>query len=262
MPAASTASAEKRSRAGLPPPVRACWIFVPVVIAVALFAIDHASDADRALARLAYDAQARAFPLRANFWLDVVMHHWAKAAVITLGGALAAALVLSSVLPGLRAQRRVLLFLVLAMSLAPLAVTLAKSVSARHCPWDIDEFGGLVPYARLFAPAARDSPPGRCFPAGHASTGFALLAFYFAACARGRTNTARIALATGLGAGLALGFGRVLQGAHFPSHVLWSGLLCWTVMVLLYPLLLRKRSGADSNDIGQVRLPAKLDGTA
>jgi membrane-associated PAP2 superfamily phosphatase len=31
-----------------------------------------------------------------------------------------------------------------------------------------------------------------------------------------------------------LGYGRVLQGAHFPSHVAWSGLLCWIVMVALY----------------------------
>lgn len=250
MPAATIVSSKGRASPtpAVPAvPLRARWIVVPLLIAIVLIAIDHTTDMDRTLTRWAYDAQTRTFPLRTAFWLDVVMHHWTKDVVITLGGLLAAALVVSSILPVLSGQRLVLLFVVLAMSLAPLAVTLAKSVSARHCPWDIDEFGGLVPYTRMFEPAVPDSPAGHCFPAGHASTGFALLALYFAAYANGRKKAARIALAVGLGAGLALGFGRVLQGAHFPSHVLWSGLLCWVVMVLLYRLVLRKKLGSDAN---------------
>lgn len=169
------------------------------------------------------------------------MHHWTKAAVITLGCLIAASLVLSYVLPVLRAQRAVLLFLVLAMSLAPLSVTLGKALSARHCPWDIDEFGGVVSYTRLLEPIASDTPAGHCFPAGHASTGFALMAFYFAAYASRKRRAARHALLIGIAAGLLLGLGRVLQGAHFASHVLWSALICWTVMVLLYVLILHNR---------------------
>jgi membrane-associated PAP2 superfamily phosphatase len=113
-------------------------------------------------------------------------------------------------------------------------------MSTRHCPWDVDEFGGLVPYTKLFEPMAPNVKAGHCFPAGHASTGFALMAFYFAAYSRRIRKAALIALAIGIAAGLALGFGRVLQGAHFVSHVLWSGLLCWTIMVVLYMLCMRE----------------------
>ena len=42
----------------------------------------------------------------------------------------------------------------------------------------------------------------------------------------------------GLIAGLALGFGRMAQGAHFLSHVLWSGIVCWFVLLALYALIL------------------------
>ena len=38
----------------------------------------------------------------------------------------------------------------------------------------------------------------------------------------------------GFAAGLLLGMARVVQGAHFLSHNLWSGLVCWLVILALY----------------------------
>ena len=216
------------------------WVVVPALLAIVLLVLNAATDLDRVLTRLVFDAPSAGFPLRTNFWLDVVMHHWAKYAVASLGCLVAASLVLSFVLPTLRRERRLLLFLTLALALAPLSVAVGKASSVRHCPWDVDEFGGFVPYTRLFEPPTPGVEPGHCFPAGHASTGFALLAFYFAAYARRMRSTARVLLAIGIAAGLALGFGRMLQGAHFLSHVLWSGLLCWMVMVVLYMIVMRE----------------------
>ena len=209
------------------------WLWVPAVLAVALFVLDRVTDLDRTLTRYAFDTATSEFPMRGDFWIDVVMHHWAKYAVAMVGCLALGALVLTFALPALRFDRRILLFLVLAIGLAPLSVTLAKAASAQHCPWDVEEFGGYVPYTHLFEAHASSDRPGHCFPAGHASTGFALMAFYFAAHRR-RSAAAPLALAGGAGAGLVLGYGRVLQGAHFPSHVAWSGLMCWMVMVALY----------------------------
>jgi membrane-associated PAP2 superfamily phosphatase len=223
------------------------WITIPLLIATLLLILDLTTDLDRTLTRYAYDAHSAGFPLRNNYWLDVVMHHWTKYAVVTVGFLAAAAFVLSYALPPLEPHRRVLLFLALAIALAPLSVTVGKAASARHCPWDVEEFGGLVPYTRMFEPIAPAVKPGHCFPAGHASTGFALMAFYFAAYARGMRKAAAAALTIGIAAGLVLGAGRVLQGAHFASHVVWAGLVCWAVMVILYAMLYgvaaRKPSG-------------------
>jgi membrane-associated PAP2 superfamily phosphatase len=216
------------------------WVVVPAVLAIALLILNAATDLDRVLARLVFDASSAGVPLRTNFWLDVVMHHWAKYAVASLGCIVAGSFFLSFILPTLRPQRRLLMFLALALALAPLSVTLGKAASVRHCPWDVDEFGGFVPYTRLFEPPTPGVDPGHCFPAGHAATGFALLAFYFAAYARRMRSTARVLLAIGITTGLALGFGRMLQGAHFLSHVLWSGLLCWIVMVMIYMIVMRE----------------------
>lgn len=217
------------------------WLLVPAGIAGIALVLGEVSDVDRTLVRLFYDPLTASFPLRTTFWFDVVMHHWAKYLVAAVGGVVVARYVLSWVRPGLRRDRRLLLFLVLAITLAPLSVTIGKAVSDRHCPWDVEDFGGAVPYTTFLEPIARNVKPGHCFPAGHASTGFTLMAFYFAAYARGRRHAARWLLALGVGAGVLLGLGRVAQGAHFPSHVVWSGVMCWMVMVILYVAIMRSR---------------------
>lgn len=222
------------------------WVIGPLLLALMAIVLGEGTDIDRAVTRLAYDSGASMFPLRHAFWLDVIMHHWAKYAVATLGVVMLAAFMLSFALHALAPHRRVLLFIVLAMSLAPLSVTAGKAMSTTHCPWDVVEFGGLVPYSGglLTPPPPAGIEPGHCFPAGHASTGFALMAFYFAAFALRRQRAARILLLTGLAAGLILGMGRVLQGAHFVSHVVWAGGYCWAVMVLLYRLVLHPHVNA------------------
>jgi membrane-associated PAP2 superfamily phosphatase len=237
-------NAESVSSMAPRPPV--WWFVVPALIAIALIAVEQTSDIDREITRFFADPATRAFPLRHSFALEEVMHHWAKYAVMTMGALIGAALVLTYVLPPWKTQRRILFFLLLSIGLAPLSVTIAKAVSNRHCPWDIDEFGGLVPYARLLEPMANAVGPGHCFPAGHASTGFALMAFYFAVFALGKPQFARAALVGGVSAGLVLGLGRVVQGAHFASHVVWSGVLCWAVMLLLYCAIVSARPVRDA----------------
>jgi membrane-associated PAP2 superfamily phosphatase len=217
------------------------WFVAPVALAVMLVAIEATTDLDREITRYLFDPLTRSFPLRHTFLLEDVMHRWAKYVVITIGALMAAGFVLTYILPRWKAWRRVLVFVLLSISLGPLSVTAGKALSNRHCPWDIDEFGGSAPYTRLLEPLPKGVEAGRCFPAGHSSTGFALLAFYFAAYALGWRRTAALALAAALTAGGVLGFGRIVQGAHFMTHVPWAGIYCWTVMALLYRLVLAQR---------------------
>lgn len=113
--------------------------------------------------------------------------------------------------------------------LAVSTVSVLKSLSHTSCPWDLTEFGGFAHYAshwRLLFGA--DGGSGRCFPAGHASTGFTFIGGYFAfrhtAPARARGWMLGAVLA-----GLALGLTQQIRGAHFMSHTLWTGWLCWCV---------------------------------
>lgn len=130
-------------------------------------------------------------------------------------------------------------YVLVALLVAPAMVSLAKQLTDRPCPWDIAEFGGGVRHYGLFAPAPPGARPLACFPAGHASGGFALLAFALAAgaaplaagAAEARRRRALVLawFCVSVAAGTLLGTVRVLQGAHFVSHVLWSAWLVWLV---------------------------------
>ena len=181
----------------------------------------------------------RVFPLRTTFLLDTVLHHWTKYVVASIACLAWAGYLLTYTVPVLQPRRRELLFLGLGLALAPAAVAALKLLSARHCPWDIVQFGGFAPYLRLLEATPMGLTAGHCFPAGHATTGFSLMAFYFVGWSSGQRGTSWAGLAAGLIAGLGLGFGRMAQGAHFLSHVLWSGLVCWIVLVALYALILQ-----------------------
>jgi membrane-associated PAP2 superfamily phosphatase len=207
-----------------------------LILAAGMLALE-ATSVDRTVADWFFDANAGVFPLRHSVFLEVALHQWAKQIVVSIAGGAIAALALSHVLPSLRRQRRVLLYLVLALTLAPLSVALLKAASLRHCPWSLVQYGGFAPYFGLFDAAPPGLGAGNCFPAGHASTGFCLMAFHFAGHAMRSRRLGQWGLYGGIAAGLALGLGRMAQGAHFLSHVLWSGIVCWMVIVVLYVMI-------------------------
>lgn len=161
--------------------------------------------------------------------------HWLLTSVLHQGGRLLAwllALLLSLGLWWPRGPLRRLswsarLQLVLSCWLAVLVVSLLKGASATSCPWDLQTFGGVARYqAHWLGFWQSDGGGGHCFPAGHASAGFAFVGGYFAFRAQAPVIARRWLLAA-LGAGLLLGLSQQLRGAHFMSHTLWSGLLCW-----------------------------------
>ena len=128
-------------------------------------------------------------------------------------------------------------FLLVAMLLSSGTVGLLKSVSPHTCPWDIQAYGGTDLYMPLFSswPQAK---LGKCFPAGHATTGFGLMAIYLL------TRRAGFRYAYGYWlAALILGFGfgwvQMMRGAHFLSHTLWSAWWVWLVELLVFALWLR-----------------------
>ena len=223
---------------GLPAPRYRLWFMLPLAVAAGLLELDRTS-LDLAIAARLYDPASHGFPLRTTFLFDTLLHHWTKYVVASIACLACCGYLLTFAVPVLRPRRRDLLYLGLSLVLAPAAVAGLKLLSHRHCPWDIVQFGGFAPYLGLLDAAPAGLASGHCFPAGHATTGFSLMAFYFVAVASEQATLSRAGLVVGLGAGFGLGFGRMAQGAHFFSHVLWSGLVCWVVLVALYFAVLR-----------------------
>jgi membrane-associated PAP2 superfamily phosphatase len=124
----------------------------------------------------------------------------------------------------LAVERRAQLALTTLVSL--LVVSTLKLHSLTSCPWELQEFGGTVAYVSHWAWGMRDGGSGGCFPAGHASAGFAFIGGFFA-FRHTLPRTAQRWLAGALLAGLVLGLAQQVRGAHFMSHTLWTAWLCW-----------------------------------
>ncbi|MDO4682129.1 MAG: phosphatase PAP2 family protein [Lautropia sp.] len=134
-----------------------------------------------------------------------------------------------------------LLYLVLAGVLSTSLVSLLKATSQMDCPWHLTRYGGSLPLVGLFESRPAGMPRAACFPAGHASAGYAWVCLYFVARMREK-GWHWIGLSIGLLAGLVFGFTQQLRGAHFLSHDLWSLVICWLVSLGLY-VLMRKKAG-------------------
>lgn len=220
--------------------IRHAWwpllVILPILVGLEFTTIDQL------ITDQFFDSVSRHFPLRDNFWLEVVMHHWLKYLVVVVAVIVLMGWVLSFRNVKLVPWRSHLLYAFVAMVLASVTISGLKAVSSKHCPNDLEMYGGYAPYTRLFDFAAEGVRDGRCFPGGHSSTGFVLFAFYFV-WRRRRPQLAKVALFVAIVAGMALGFGRVMQGAHFLSHQLWTAVICWYVVLFCYWLLLYRREG-------------------
>ncbi len=123
--------------------------------------------------------------------------------------------------------------LVFSLMLVPMCVSALKATTNVACPRSLEQFGGELPYIKVlesYPEMSRPKSRQRCFPAGHASGGFALmsLAFLF-----NSPRQRRIAWVSGVLAGWIAGGYKMAIGDHFFSHTLVSMLLAWFIINLI-----------------------------
>ncbi len=215
-------------------------VLVPLALGLLAWLAAY-SGLDRAVTDLFYDVRLARFPAHESYWLELLGHRVAKIAIWVVAlGMLAAAFATERIRQNPHEQRAIGLA-VLAMALGPMMVSMLKYTTGHHCPWDLLAYGGFADVSRDWFVASADA--GRCFPSGHASAGFALIALYFLGHAIDRPRLARVGLIAAIVVGTAFSAVRVIQGAHFVSHNLWAAAIDWFVAALVFtPLLARKRA--------------------
>jgi membrane-associated PAP2 superfamily phosphatase len=130
-----------------------------------------------------------------------------------------------------RQYRRACLLLVLAVALGPglLVNGLLQPLWGRPRPRHIEQFAGTQPYRPWWQPGGPGA--GKRFPSGHAAMGYVLLAGAVLVSGGRRVWLGRLALGGALAYGTLVGIARVVQGGHFASDVVWSGLLMYLTVL-------------------------------
>jgi membrane-associated PAP2 superfamily phosphatase len=200
-----------------------------LVVSGLLFAyIAHSGTFDFWVSQHFFDPVANNFPMEKNRTLFFLGHTVLKK-ITVVGWILCIPLAIASTwVQRLRPWRGALwTFVVMAGATAQLVQSL-KGASVHACPYDLAMYGGKEMWFPLFDAVANVVHKGQCWPGGHASAGFGIIAGYFALRTQ-QPRWARWALITGLVLGSVMGAVQVVRGAHFISHNLWSLWLTWAM---------------------------------
>ena len=204
------------------------WLIASTAGLVTVLAWD-ASGFDIALAH--FFGGTENFPFRHSYALAAVLHSgarnlsWVVFIVLTAG-----AIFPFGFFRSLTSRERIQFPTTILLCVA--AIGLIKLISRTSCPWELQIFGGVQPYVSHWNFGQFDGGGGHCFPAGHASAGFAFMGGYFA-LQRRRPRLANFWLSVAFVTGVILGVSQQFRGAHFASHTLWTAWICWTVAGLI-----------------------------
>lgn len=147
--------------------------------------------------------------------------------------------------------------LALTTLIALLVVSGIKLHSHTSCPWDLQQFGGVASHVSHWAWGVADGGTGGCFPAGHASAGFAFFGGFFA-FRQVLPKTAWRWFAGAVLTGCILGLAQQIRGAHYMSHTLWTAWFCWTVAAVVDVAVSQRLARIASHVRGRAPLRAGL----
>ncbi|MDP8232227.1 MAG: phosphatase PAP2 family protein [Candidatus Zophobacter franzmannii] len=172
--------------------------------------------------------------LRKSFpWHQLYNYGNIPALLLTLGSLIV--LTLSFFKPHLEKFQKLTVYFILVMIIGPgiLVNSVLKQNWGRPRPREVVEFGGKYQFEKVLD--YDKSSGGNSFPCGHASMGF----FFFAPAIAFRNKKLKFytLLLFAWILGLAIGYGRMVQGGHFASDVIWSGMLVYWVSYLMFYIL-------------------------
>jgi len=206
-------------------------IFLPLALLLVATALIRVFGLDMRLAARFHDSQNGWF-LGSNWLVQLLYHYgtWPSIIVAIVAGIV---WVTSAFNNRLRSNRQLAMFVALTMVVGPgLLVNLVfKEHYGRPRPREVTEFGGHREFAPVLEPHVGEG--GQSFPSGHAAMGFFWLSLGIFYCERNR----RLALASvvlGLVHGVCMGIGRIAQGAHWLSDILWAAGMVYVAAWAVY----------------------------
>ncbi|MCB5184957.1 phosphatase PAP2 family protein [Methylobacillus gramineus] len=212
-----------------------------LISALLLLFLEHFTEMDLQLEDWFFDKHLNDFPWRNAWFATDFAHEWLKSIIINSGLLMLALVIIDRVYRIRQISdfvRYRLQLIALSSVLVPAVIRGLKRHSALSCPWEIERYGGHLPYLKMFDHIPVGWHAGHCFPAGHASTGLWLASIAVFWLPHNPRKAAWVFIG-GLSIGLSMGWIQQMRGAHFLSHTLWSG---WVAIMVIFLLTLAYRN--------------------
>jgi membrane-associated PAP2 superfamily phosphatase len=211
-----------------------------IALLVTILAFEY-TNIDLSVQDLLFNFETKAWLLsRDNAIAKLIFYDGIKLLYILFTVALIVAVTFFYRKEGIARNRSGLLVVCFSIVLIPLLINGLKGQTNVPCPRDIERYGGSYPHATILSGFPADFVQQeivRCYPAGHASGGFALMSLYFLFREKRHKNTALIAVLT---LGWVVGSYKMLIGDHFLSHTVATMLIAWGVVLSINGILVRK----------------------
>lgn len=179
------------------------------------------------------------WPLRHNFITQIILHDYGHKLVVLLAITVLMLTCFAWKQANLYEYRYGFLYLLISFLLTVVVIGILKKYTHVNCPWDLLRYGGEQVYVPTFESLPDFVKPGRCFPGGHATGGYAWIGIFFF-CKVYAPRWRYWGLTAALVLGLIFDLTQQLRGAHFLSHGLWTLGISWFISASLYLLWFRR----------------------
>lgn len=133
----------------------------------------------------------------------------------------------------MKSYRRGLIIVILSSIAVPLLVGSLKAVTNIPCPKNLAIFDGVYPHTCVwekYPSAFCQKEKQKCWPAGHASGGFALMSLVYLF----HTRRAKVAaMSSAMVIGWSMGSYKMLIGDHFLSHTVITMIMAWLIISII-----------------------------
>jgi len=204
---------------------------ISILVLVAATLLFELTDIDMLVQGSFYDAGTGQWLVDKNDQIPrFIFYDGIKGVLLAFTAALLIAAAVFGKKPRIAEYRKRLWLTLLSIVLILATTSGLKAVTNVACPGQLSAFGGTIPHVKLFdayPPGQRPVKAQHCFPAGHASGGFALLSLVFLfKTPRNR----RLVVVAGLSLGWIMGLYKMFIGDHFLSHTVTTMLLAWCII--------------------------------
>jgi len=209
-------------------------LFISILLLITTIIIFQITNLDIVVQDLFFDFKTQQWIIdRDDRVLDFIFYSGIKKLLILVAVAMLIALIFFRKKEIVNTYKKGLLIVLLSAIFIPSVVGGLKNVTNTPCPKNINHYGGSYPDLKVF-----DSYPSdfkqecsiRCWPAGHASGGFALMSLFFLFK---QSSNRKKAILFALVIGWSMGIYKMLIGDHFLSHTIITMLLAWAIILTI-----------------------------